>query len=329
VLKMSKNKIVIIGSSAIASFHVKALREIGLETIAVASLNYSSISEKKFSVENHIKTSYSNWKEMIDKEEYDGIVIASTIEPVIEVLEHAIQKNVPILVEKPVNFNSNNIKNFRKNAHDQIMVGYNRRFYKTVNNVKDFVFEENIPVIATMTVPEKPDIRTFFENSTHCMDMLRYIFGEIRLEFVKKLISEDQLKGIVATFSNDRKDIIQFIGNWGASDNFALSVYRNKKKLELKPFEELVIYDGMNVNEPSQTNPIRKYVPKLHEKINLEPIDYKFKPGFYLQSKAFADLIKNGINSDISATLFDAQRAIEICEELVGKYNNLVSEQEK
>jgi len=326
---MSKNKIIIVGTSAIAAFHVKALREAGLETIAVAPSNYLPVSERKFSVENHIKRSYSDWKEMISKEEFDGIVIVATVEPTIEVLEHAIQKNVPILVEKPVNFNSINIKNFRKRAHNQIMVGYNRRFYKTVNSVRNFVLAENSPVIATMVVPELPLIRAFFENTTHSIDMLRYIFGEIRLEFVKKLISGDELKGLIATFSNERKDVIQFIGNWGASDNFALSVYRNKKKVELKPFEELVVYDGMDVIEPSPTNPIRKYVPKLSYRINLEPVDASFKPGFYLQSKAFADLIKNGSRSDLAATLFDAQRTIEICEELVGKYNDLISKQEK
>ena len=322
-----KNKIIIVGASAIASFHVNALKEAGLDTVAVAPLNYAVVSEKKFATENFIPKSYSNWKEMVEKEEYDGVVIASSVESTIEVLEYVIQKNVPILVEKPVNFDSKIIKNFTKNIHDNVIVGYNRRYYKTVNSVKDFVLKENNPVIATMTVPESPNIRSFFENSTHCIDILRYIFGEIQIEFVKKLISEEQLKGVIATFSNDRKDIIQFIGNWGASDNFSLSVYRDKKKYELKPFEELMIFEGMIVNEPSTTNPIRKYTPKVSCKINLDSFDANFKPGFYLQSKTFANLIQNNLKSEIAANLFDAQRNIEICEEMVGKYNEFIFEQ--
>ena len=71
-----------------------------------------------------------------------------------------------------------------------------------------------------MIAPESSNIMDFFNNSSHSVDMLRYIFGEIKLEYVKKLIVNDMQKGLVATFSNDRKDVIQFIGNWNASDNF-------------------------------------------------------------------------------------------------------------
>ena len=261
---------------------------------------------------------------MIDEEEYDGILIAARVESTIEILEYAIKQNIPILVEKPVSVNSKDIKKLIKNSHEMIMVGYNRRFYKTVNVLKNFVLEENTPVIASMIAPESSNIIDFFNNSSHSVDMLRYIFGEIKLEYVKKLIVNDMQKGLVATFSNDRKDVIQFIGNWNASDNFGLSVFRDKKRFELKPYEKLNIYNEMDVIEPTSSSPIRKYVPKLIDRVNLEPLDEQFKPGFYQQSNAFSELIRNKKKMPSAASLNDALKNIEICEELVGKYNDLI-----
>ena len=317
---MKKNKIILIGTSSIVEFHIKALEKSNLEIVAVASSNKISSSEKKFALNNNIKKSYSDWKTMINDEKYEGIVIATRTESTVKILEHAIKQNVPILVEKPISFNSKHIKKLLKNSHKMIMVGYNRRFYKTVNEVKNFVLEKETPVLASMTAPESSNIRDFFNNTSHSIDMLRYIFGEIKLTYLKKLIVKGVQKGFIATFSTHRKDLIQFIGNWEASDNFGLLVFRDSKKLELKPYEELSIYNGMDVIEPTNTNPIRKYIPKLVDKITLESVDKYIKPGFYQQSKAFSELIKNKTITNVSATLNDAYKDIEMCEKLVGKY---------
>ncbi len=321
---MKKNKIILVGTSPIVEYHVKALKKTDFEIIAVASSNTNSSSHKKFARKNIIKKSYSDWKEMMNKEKYDGIVIATRTESTIEILEYAIKQNIPILVEKPVSFNSKDIKKIINKSHKMIMVGYNRRFYKTVNVVKNLISEEENPILASMITPELSNIKDFFNNTSHSLDILRYIFGEIKLTYVKKLIINNVQKGFVATFSNNKKDIIQFIANWDASDNFSLSVFQNTKKIELKPYEELSIYDGIDVIQPIDTNPIRQYVPKLVEKITLEPIDKYIKPGFYQQSCTFLELIENKTKSNISATLIDAYKNIEMCEKLVGKYKSRI-----
>jgi hypothetical protein len=321
---MKKNKIILVGTSPIVEYHVKALKKADFKIIAVASSNTNSSSHKKFARKNIIKKSYSDWKEMMNKEKYDGIVIATRTESTIEILEYAIKQNIPILVEKPVSFNSKDIKKIINKSHKMIMVGYNRRFYKTVNVVKNLISEEENPILASMITPELSNIKDFFNNTSHSLDILRYIFGEIKLTYIKKLIINNVQKGFVATFSNNKKDIIQFIANWDASDNFSLSVFQNTKKIELKPYEELSIYDGIDVIQPIDTNPIRQYVPKLVEKITLEPIDKYIKPGFYQQSCTFLELIENKTRSNISATLIDAYKNIEMCEKLVGKYKSRI-----
>ena len=315
---MNGNKIILIGTSPIAEFHVKSLKESGLTPIAVASSNRNSSSQKKFAIKNNIEKNYSDWKKMIDTEKYDGIVIAARIESTLEILEYAIRKNVPILVEKPITYNSEDLEKLIKNSHKMIMVGYNRRFYKTVNVLKNLVLKENRPVIASMITPDSLNTKKFFPNTLHSLDILLYIFGDIRLEFIKKLIINDVQKGFVATFSNDRQDIIQLIGNWNSSDNFSLSVFQDKKRFELKPYEKLVIYDGIDVD-----GTIWKHVPKIVDEINLENVDEYVKPGFYQQSYAFSELIKNK-KMDSGPSLTDALKAVKIFEKLIGKYEDLV-----
>ena len=67
---MKRNKIILVGTSSIVEFHVNALRKSGLNPTTVASSNKKSSSQEKFSAENNIKKSYSDWKNMIDEEEY-------------------------------------------------------------------------------------------------------------------------------------------------------------------------------------------------------------------------------------------------------------------
>ena len=152
------------------------------------------------------------------------------------------------------------------------MVGFNRRFYHTVNTLKNLIEIENTPVIANMVIPES-NLQNFFTNSIHSIDLLRYVFGDIKLEFSKKLIKNKMVNGVTATFSNKKNDLIQLTGIWNAPANVSLSVFSEKKQFELKPYETLKIFDDLKVIEPTTNDPIRKYTPKLMEQIDLEPID--------------------------------------------------------
>jgi predicted dehydrogenase len=301
--------------------HVLALKKSGLKPIAIASSNLHSSSQVEFTIKNNIPKNYQNWKKLLDQETYDGIVIATRIESTVEILEDVIKQNVPILVEKPVSINSNEIKKLIKKSHELIMVGFNRRFYKTVNTIKNTIHTENKPVIANMIIPES-NIKNFFINSSHGIDILHYIFGDIKLQYTKKLIQNKTMKGFVATFSNEKNDLIQLIGSWNSSDNVSLSVFCDTKKMELKPYETLKIYDGLQVVEPTKNNPIRKYIPSLVNEIGLDSIDKKIKPGFFQQSTIFSEFVKTNKRNINAATLFDALKTIEICEKLVGKYPN-------
>ena len=314
---MYKKRIILIGTSSIAEFHVKALRKAGLEVVAVASSNTNSISQKRFAKKNGIKKEFTSWKKMIQEEKYDGIVIATRIQSTIEILLESIKKNVPILVEKPISFESKKIENILEKSHPFIMVGYNRRFYKTVKKIKELVIKEKDQILAVMFAPENLDEKSFLKNSSHSIDILRYIFGEIKLKHKEKIMINKTKKTVTATFTNKKNDLIKLIINWEASDNFSLSIFIRNKKILLKPYEELFIFDEMKIIEPDSTSPIRKYVPKMKKNIKLESADRKIKPGFFQQSKTFAEMIKKKKITKDMATLEDAYKNILLCEKLL------------
>ena len=172
-----------------------------------------------------------------------------------------------------------------------------------------------------MVIPES-STQNFFTNSIHSIDLLRYVFGDIKLEFSEKLIKNKIIHGVSAIFSTKKNDLIQLTGIWNTPANVSLSVFCEKKQFELKPYETLKIFDDLKVIEPTTDEPIRKYVPKLIEQINLEPIDKKFKPGFFQQSIAFSELVKTKKKNNDAATLTDTLHSIEICENLLGKFPN-------
>ena len=74
----------------------------------------------------------------------------------------------------------------------------------------------------------------------------------------------------------------------------------------------------MDIIEPTNNDSIRKHIPKIVDEINLETIDKNIKPGFYQQSHAFSELIKNK-KIETTASLIDALNVVKISEQLIEK----------
>jgi predicted dehydrogenase len=271
---------------------------------------------------------YKDWSDMLDHpEDWDALVIATYPDGTPDVLASAFRTDVPILVEKPVAWSSGRLAELANLAPNHVIVGYNRRFYHPVQRARAEVIS-GPPVLARLSLPEgvfpakegpKPYLEPFFEDSCHGLDLVRYVFGEVKLETVYRLFAErERIGGLSAVFSTERGDIIQFEGNWGSPANFALSIHRSDRRFELCPFEQAKVYEGMEIVEPSDTSALRRYRPVEVECIDLDSIDLKEKAGFVGQSNALMDMTMGRKAPASAATLEDAGRVLELCESLVG-----------
>lgn len=322
-----KKRVGVIGASQIAESHVSALRHVGFEVTGVSS-RAGSTRVHDFASRLEIPTVYDDWSDMLDHpEHWDALLIATYPDGTPDVLADALRTNVPVLVEKPVSWSSGRLAELTEVAHDRVIVGYNRRFYRTVQRAQEEVHAGG-PVLARLSLPEgvlpakdgpKPYLEPFFEDSCHGLDLVRYVFGDIRIESTYRLHADrGRIGGLAAVFSSTRGDIIQFEGNWGSPANFALSINRSGRRFELCPFEQARVYEGMDIIEPSTSSELRRYVPREVESIDLEAIDLKEKAGFVGQSNALMDMTFGKKPPATAATLEDAMKAVELCEQLVG-----------
>jgi predicted dehydrogenase len=225
--------------------------------------------------------------------------------------------STPILVEKPVAWTSDKIGAIREQIHNEVIVGYNRRYYRSVSKAKEFL-ADNRPVMATLELPETAaTIKQFLSMSCHGIDLLRYLFGDITVLDTHELTDRRELRGYSGTMRSTSGDLINVIGNWEAPANMGINLDYGNKRHQIKPYEMGHRYEGFEVKEPTEETPVRRYIPREIKEINLDPVDKKFKPGFHQQSDALKQMISEGTALSESATLYDAERAIELCEKLL------------
>ena len=150
---MSKFKLALIGTGHIADFHVPALRNAGFEIIGCTG-NIDSKTAPEFAKKHKIANLYNGTRDLSkNSEDWDGLVIAVTVENTIEVLNDFLIFKKPILVEKPISLTPENFDNF-KGIKSPVQVAYNRRFYSTIQRAKKFI-EENSPCLIKMELPEQ------------------------------------------------------------------------------------------------------------------------------------------------------------------------------
>ncbi len=326
---MNRPRVGLIGCGHIAEFHAPALEAAGFELTAVAS-RPGSERVHAFANKYGISAVFGRPQDLLRaREQWDALLIAVSVEPTLELLCEALETGAPVLVEKPVSFRSLDLKPLLNDSHP-VIVGYNRRFYRTVLYAREEASCE-LPFMARMNLPESvavPDtiadntvyLKNFFSNSVHGLDMLRFVFGNITLDHLQRLHDrQGRIHGLAAMFSSESGGVIQFSAKWKNPDNFSLTLDMTDHRLALRPFELATIYEGMEVVDPTPDMPIRTYMPKVIGKVELDAHDRLFKPGFLAQAQAFFDLV-NGRFPDNAARLDDAYSALVLAEQLAGEY---------
>lgn len=313
------NSVVLIGSGPICHEHVKALRAADISVTAVASMNPESATVDEFGHRHNIAETYKGdaWKDMISEAHCDGIVIATHVDGLAEALEASVSRGVPILVEKPVAWRSTDIRRLRKNSHENVIVNYHRRHYRTVIEANQFL-RDHRPIMGILELPETDSgLRVFLRKSCHGIDMLRYLFGDLSLIHSEELVDDDVLLGFVSMLKSEDGDLVNVVGNWRASANKRLSLDRNSLRFELQPYEQARTYDGFNVEPPTSDTHYKRFIPKMTNEYEIETHYDGVKPGFYDSALMLRKLMNGYSVPESCATLKDAEEAIKLCEQLL------------
>ena len=260
---------------------------------------------------------------MISKAKCDALVILAPTEPTIELLILAMSFNIPILVEKPITHNSRDFEKLDLNRKD-VMVGYNRRFYPAVQDLKKVISDCNY-VNLKVEIPEtvlgvnsnkRAKFYPVFQNSVNMLDLVQYLAGELKLESRLESQTANPLSSISGLLSSKSGHTVNLLFNFNAPANYSLIVDAADSRYTLCPIEEINHFRGMSVSEPTNARPFRIYSQKLISSARSEPRESTNKPGFYLQALAFKNLI-NKISSNNFATLSTSYNLIKLVEQIL------------
>jgi len=157
------------------------------------------------------------------------------------------------------------------------------------------------------------------QNTVHVFDLVRYLTNAKKISIINHNLNSifDQ-KSIDLSFLSDNCTGILHI-TFNAPGSYRLEFSGDGFSHVLQPFEILRTYDSIDVIEPNEETPIRRYVPKLSSNaFELEKSDIDFKPGFLNQAKDFAASVQ-GKKSSIAANLEDAYESVKISNEIATK----------
>ena len=319
----SAKKLAIIGTTNIAIAHLDAARAVGFDVVHVAG-SLQSATAQKFAETHGISRVWADPMALAaDKDAWDAIVIASSTNSMIGLLAAAMSTGKPVLAEKPIGHTSNSLDPLLTVA-ENVLVGFNRRFYSSVQEAKRFI-ASGAPCLLHLELPESVqvdtetglrDVSRVTTNSTHGLDLINYVTGGLTIESVYSVGVAGDKQGKVLIAKSSRGDLCSVSANWNAPANFSLTIDRGDERFELRPLEMGALYRGMEVAPPTPETPMRIYKPI--KVINFVPSgdDSTLKPGFLSQCQALMNKIE-GKHSDVAATLHDAKIALQFAEALI------------
>lgn len=288
-------RIGIIGSGRIIPFHLESLKTAGFEITSIAA-SVNSLSARLIADEYHIPNYHNSTESILSaQDEYDCILIAPAKEFLFDLLLAVCEKNLPALIEKPVFLNQSQIQLLKTNKVDvsKVMVAYNRRHYKSVQCLKEFILNNKILHI-NMVVPELSASKEFFDkeiqneligNTVHMLDLFSYLTRSNFSDMAFHINNSYEVPYIKISTGNATCHV-----SFGVPGNYSVEVIAQGARAELKPLEDLRVYGGMVIAYPDKLVKVKRYFPKI---VNRTTDVDAFKPGFLNQSLAFKYFIEN------------------------------------
>jgi len=191
-------KIGIIGTGRISNAHIGAFKKIeGIEIVSVCDI-VEEVAKKK-SEELKCKY-YTDYKEMIEKENLDCVWICTPADTHTEIVLYCIEKNLPFFLEKPPALKEEECeKVIEKLKKKNIIhsVGFMLRYDPASIKLKEILKNEDVIFISAewlWTIPLVDSIKSkekaggqIVDQAIHFIDLIRYVFGEIKSVYTKRV----------------------------------------------------------------------------------------------------------------------------------------------
>ena len=275
-----ENHIWLIGPGNIGRDYVKVLKEFNLD---ITVIGRSKKEDFPLPVYDKGLESFLSSKSQGNIAKYAIVAVnESELYSTTKTLINEGVKNV--LVEKPGGLSKVELLDLNKIAEKMqcnIYIGYNRRFYKSVQKCRKFI-KNNKPLNVNFEFTEwthdidlnhytKSELERFFLcNSSHVVDLVFHLFGE------PKSLNSYTSGGLdwhpsSSVFSGSGKTIddvlFSYNANWSSAGRWGIEINLNDYKLILKPLEKLFIQKkgSLSIREIEINNDL--YKPGLYGEV--------------------------------------------------------------
>ncbi|CAN2169975.1 MviM Predicted dehydrogenases and related proteins [Candidatus Nanopelagicaceae bacterium] len=322
-------KLAVIGAGRIVDFHLPALRAAGFELAAI-SARPNSTNARNLAKKYDISRVFDNSQVLIDQvNDFDALLIASSSETHLDFLLKLRDINIPTLIEKPV-FTDSKVEHSLfdyRHSEESIMVGYNRRFYPSVKNFKAKIYQLqggllsiNVPELSGTKSPSAVEVNSCLRlNTVHIFDLLHFLFP--LHNFSKNIYVQGDANSSLSVLIvlQGESFLIDINLTFGAPGNYKFEFRSGSSLVTLNPIERFSEFEGMLIQEPTQSNPVRTYTPRPVSVTDSS--ESTFKPGFLEQANHFFDFANKRKTSG-HATIQDAYKVSLFVDDLIKRIND-------
>jgi myo-inositol 2-dehydrogenase/D-chiro-inositol 1-dehydrogenase len=315
-------RVAVLGCGRIGEMHAKNIYShpnTSLAGVYDVDLHLATAVAEKLST-NRIK----DINEIFESDEIDALLIASSTSTHADYIEKAVENEIPVLCEKPIDLSLERVKmtaNRIKNTKVQVQIGFNRRFDSGHQAAKRAVLEGDIgelhQVIITSRDPEMPS-RSYYESAgglfrdmtIHDFDLARFMLDEepeevfavagglVDSSLMAELEDHDSAMIIMKT-RNGKQCFI---------NNSRTAVYGYDQRVELLGMS------GMVQSNNKKQNEVKRFTNRASE--ISEPYQYffleRYSESFMTEITSFVECIEKGEPPEVGFD--DGQKALILAE---------------
>ena len=310
-------KVVILGAGYMAEEHAKVFSS--LENVKISGI-YSRSKDKAI----HLAKKYNidliseNIQQLYALTKADLVINTVSVISIFETTKICLNFPWTILVEKPPGHNLNEaleLNKIVKSKNCKFFVALNRRHYSSVYYAsKELMFDNSKRIVKVIDQEDLNDPKRIghplkvinnwmFANSIHLIDYFS-IFCRGNLNNVQHITPWNPNKPffVSAQLEFDSGDIGLYECYWNSPAPWSVSINTNSLRLDMTPLESLTK---------------QSYGSRKRSNIELDEVDFKFKPGLFKQAKEIISSIKGDKNN--LPTLDDAIKTMHLVDSIYFK----------
>ncbi len=183
---MDKIRTVVVGAGYFAQAeHLPAMKaNADIEITAICRRNLEAL--KPVAAAFDIPGVYTDYREMIDREKPDAVMVITSVAATLEVSSYAMEKGIPTMLEKPPGRNvaeARALVEVARRTGTINVLAFNRRHALPVVRARKLIQDEGLPirsVYCTMLRYRRFDKAFVMGTGVHGIDTMRYLAGEVK-----------------------------------------------------------------------------------------------------------------------------------------------------